>query len=270
MSGFKFEGLMIENVILHSIYSRTPDKQLVEPKLSTHLIKLQQKALDALQLRITKALGNRSHGIEMSIEQIGDDSFFQNAAAMLHTNEEEFIELSKKLAKNLNKAQFSTNAPGGVLAIIAGRIGGNAVPFIAAIKAEMQDGFKANENDNGVDMEYIEELLLTSTQRLYKIGFLIESVSEPSDSNGYLPKNYLAFLFDHLITSTETSAAAAYFYGAFLGMGIHESAKKLTNDFFEFTKNFINTCSISNDEKLDFYEALRSELRSQDSVDFPL
>lgn len=232
MSGFKFEGLMIENVILHNVYPRTSDKQLVEPKLSTNLIKLPQKALDALQLRITKALGNRSHGIEMSIEQIDDDSFFQNAAAMLHANEEQFIELSKKLAKNLNKAQFSTNAPGGVLAIIAGRIGDNAVPFIAVIKAEMQDGFKANENDNGVDMEYIEELLLTSTQRLYKIGFLIESVSEPFDANGYLPKNYLAFLFDHLITSTETRAAAAYFYGAFLGMSIHKSAKKLTDDFF--------------------------------------
>lgn len=111
MSGFKFEGLMIENIILHNVYPRTSDKQLVEPKLSTNLIKLPQKALGALQLRITKALGNRSHGIEMSIEQIDDDSFFQNAAAMLHANEEQFIELSKKLAKDLNVAQFSTNAP---------------------------------------------------------------------------------------------------------------------------------------------------------------
>lgn len=36
--------------------------------------------------------------------------------------------------------------------------------------------------------------------------------------------------------------------------------------FFEFTKNFINTRSISHDDKLDFHEALRSELRSQNTT----
>lgn len=263
---FKFEGIMIERIIAHKVYPRTPDKKIVHPKTSAMLEDLPQEALDALQLRITKALGNRSHGIEMSIDNIGADSYFQNAAAMLHADEQTFIELSKKLADKLNEAQFSTNAPGGVLAIIAGRLGDDSLPFIATIKAEIQDGFGADEQDDQVKMQYFKNLLLTNTQRFYKIGLLAELVSKPIGSSGYLPSNYRAFLFDHLMTSTETRKAAGYFYTVFLGMGIQASAKKLTQDFFELTKAFIDTTPVNDDVKFDFHEALRVELRSQDAT----
>lgn len=264
--GFKFEGIMIERIIAHKIYPHTPDKQLVEPKTSNNLEELPQEALDALQLRITKALGNRSHGIEMSVEQIDNESYFQNAAAMLHADERNFIELSKNLAHKLNRAQLSTNAPGGVLAIITGRIGDDSLPFIATIKAEIQDGFGADEQDDQVNMQYFKNLLLTNTQRLYKIGLLAKLISKPASLSGYLPSDYRAFLFDHLMTSTETRKAAGYFYTVFLGMGIQASAKKLTQDFFELTKAFIGTAPVKDDDKFEFHEALRVELRSQDAT----
>jgi len=263
---FKFEGIIIERIIAHKIYPHTPDKQLVAPIISSNLIKFEQKALDALQLRITKALGNRSHGIEMSIEQIDSDSFFQKTATMLHADELTFIKLSESLAHKLNMAQLSTNTPGGVLTIIAGRVGNDSLPFIAAIKAEIQDGFVADEQNNQVNMKYLETLLLTNTQRLYKIGFLTELFSKPVGSDGYLPGNFQAFLFDHLMTSTETRKAAGYFYINFLGMGIQASAKKLTQDFFELTKTFIDTAPVNDDNKFYFHEALRAELRSQDAT----
>lgn len=265
-TSFKFEGIMIERIIAHKIYPHTPDKQLVEPTISSHLIVFEQKALDALQLRITKALGNRSHGIEMSIEQIDSDSFFQKAATMLHSDDQTFIKLSENLAHKLNKAQLSTNAPGGVLAIISGRIGDHSLPFIAVIKAEIQDGFGTDEQENQVNMKYFENLFLTNTQRLYKIGFLTELIIKPVSSDGYLPGNYRAFLFDHLMTSTETRNAAGYFYLNFLGMDIQASAKKLTQDFFELTKTFIDTAPINDDNKFYFHEALRVELRSKDAT----
>lgn len=263
---FKFEGLMIERIIIHRIFPRTTDKQLVDPRTSSKLIKLDQDALDALQMRITKALGNKSHGIEMSIVEVDAASFFQAAAGMLHSDDAAFIAASKDLAYGLNKAQLNTTAPGGLLAVIAGRVGDDAQPFIAAIKAEPQDGFKADEQDDYVGMEYIAELLLTETQRFYKIGLLKEIISQAPGAEGYQSSNYRAFLFDHLMTATETRPAAAYFYRGFLGMDIQKSSKKLTQDFFEFTRAFINTSPIAEEEKLDLHEALRSELRSQEAT----
>lgn len=263
---FCFEGLMIERIIIHRIFPRSPEKELIKPRTSSKLIRLEQAALDALQMRITKALGNKSHGIEMSITETNDESFFQITANMMHANDNEFIEASKTLAEKLNQAQFTTSAPGGLLAIIAGRVGEQAQPFIAGIKAEPQDGFRADEHEDFLGMEYIAELLLTETQRFYKIGLLTETTSHKPTANGYNADNFKSFLFDHLMTATETRPAAAYFYRVFLGMDIQKSSKKLTQDYFEYTRAYIDTSSLSDDEKLDLHEALRSELRSKDAT----
>jgi hypothetical protein len=263
---FKFEGVMIERVIVHRIFPRSAQKEFVAPTTSSQLVKLPQAALDTLQQRIQHALGNKSHGIEMSIASSENGSFFQIAAGMNHSSEKSFIDASKELAKSLSKAQQQTNAPGGMLAVIAGRVGENALPFLAVIKAEPQDGFRANEHDGQVDVEYISNILLTDSQRLYKIGFLVEVASKPAGTDGYAAGNFRAFLFDHLMTATETRSAAAYFYSHFLSMSIQESSKKLTQDFFEFTRAFIDTAPVTADEKLDLHEALRAELRSKDAT----
>jgi hypothetical protein len=263
---FRFDGLTIERVIVHRIYARGPDKQLKDPKLSSNLVKLEQTALDALQIRITEALGNKSHGLEMTIKEVGEGSFFQVAASMIHALDDDFVALTKTLANGLNKAQLNTTAPGGMLAIIGGRVGKDSMPFVAAIKAEPQDGFKTDEKDDQVTMEYIAELLLTNTQRLYKIGLLTEVASKPVGAEGHHASNYRAFLFDHLMTATETRSAAVYFYRGFLGMDTQASSKKLTQDFFELTKSFIDTFPIADDMKIELHEALRSELRSQEAT----
>lgn len=263
---FSFEGLTIERIIVHRVYDRGPDKARRDPKVSSNIIRLGQEALDALQLRLQKALGSKSHGIEMSIHETTPPSFFQVAASMMGATELEFVEASKILALSLHKSQLTTSSPGGMLAIIGGRLGTGAKPFIGVIKAEPQDGFKANESDDQVDMEYIAELVLTGTQRLYKIGLLTELVSASAVGGQYSAANFRAFLFDHLMTATETRAAAAFFYRIFLGMDIQASAKKLTQDFFELTRTFIDTSRLESEKKFELHEALRSEMRSQEAT----
>ena len=262
VSAFSFEGILIERVIIHKIFARS-GKELVEPKKSNKLVIFPQEALDTLQLRIYKALGNKSHGIEMSIAQTDADSFFQKSATMLSCSDADFITHSQALAVDLSKAQMTTNAPGGMLAVIKGRIGNHSSPFLAVIKADIQDGFKANEDEDSVTAEYITSLLLTEAQKLYKIGLISPVVSRAPTNNPYSPSDYRAFLFDHLMTATETRKAAGYFYSNFLGMSIQASSKKLTQDFYEYTKAFIDTAQISTEEKLDLHEALRTELKSQ-------
>lgn len=263
---FSFEGLMIERIIVHRVYDKAADKSRKDPKVSAKVIRLGQEALDALQMRLQKALGSKSHGIEMSIHETTANSFFQISASMMSATEAEFIEASKVLALSLHKAQLNTSSPGGMLAIIGGRLGPGAKPFLGVIKAEPQDGFKANETDGQVDMEYIAELLLTATQRLYKIGLLTEVSSVPPAAGQYSGSNFRAFLFDHLMTATETRAAAAFFYRVFLGMDIQASAKKLTQDFFELTRTFIDSSRLETDKKFELHEALRSEMRSQEAT----
>ncbi|MBW8003704.1 MAG: nucleoid-associated protein [Planctomycetes bacterium] len=263
MNSLSFEGLSIERIIIHRIIERSPSKEFVPPHCSNGLIEMEIDAKDALQKRITDALGNRSHGIEMSVENSDSGSFFEISTTMIHSDDKEFIEYSKNLATSLARSQFNTTAPGGILAIISGRVGDDSIHFLSAIKAEIHDGFITEDEDELVNMEYVRNLLLSQNQRLYKIGILIEITPEPPGEDGFQPSNYRAFLFDHLMTATETRNAASYFYGAFLGMGIQFSSKKLTRDFFEHTKTFIDTSPLELDKKIELQEALRVELRSQ-------
>jgi len=109
--------------------------------------------------------------------------------------------------------------------------------------------------------------MLTPAQRLYKVGLLLEIQSAlPVQLGDYEPSHYRAFLFDHLVTATETRSAAAYFYSGFLGMGIQKSSKKLTRDFFEHTETFIKTSSLQDEKKWELREALRVDLRSSSAV----
>lgn len=261
---FKFEGLMIDKIIAHRIFPRSPDKQMVAPKTSQKVMTFEQNALDAFQLRITDALASKSHGVEMSIAGVGSDSFLNLSASTFGSDESKFIGVTQRLASKLTEAQYGSSAPGGILAVISGRVGNDALPFLAVIKAETQDGFTTTESDEQVTMQFISELLLTPSQRFYKIGFIVQQISLPPDENGnYSSESYRAFLFDHLMTSTETKKAAGYFYQHFLGMDINKSSKKLTQDFFENTRKFINTANIDEEDKFELHEALRSEMRSQ-------
>lgn len=263
-SAYSFEGLMIEKIITHRVYPKNTNREKVQPKISTKLIELSTKAKRTLENRLVKALGNKSHGIEMSISDSGENSFFRIAAEMLGKDDSGFISDSAHFAYALTDAQMSTTAPGGLLLVLKGRVGAENKPFLCVVKAEPQDGFRAQENEDSIGIEFLEELLLTDSARLFKIGFLSAETVRP-DGQAH-PDNYRAFLFDHLMTLTETKSAAVYFYQVFLGMSIAASSRKLTQVFFELTRQFIDSTDLSDEDKIDVHEALRVTLKSSEAT----
>lgn len=266
--GLDTANLHIDDIISHRVFARDANKVVKDPVLNDKLMKLPREGLDAIQKRLTAALGSRSHGIEMSIEKTDVESFLQLAAnSICQTSSEVFIAASKTMAAKLSAAQAGTSGLSGVIFVIRGRIGKLPTRFLSVIKAEVHDGFGAGDSDDTVAVKYLKSLMLTPTQRLYKVGLLLELQSGiPVPVGDYAPGNYRAFLFDHLITATETRSAAAYFYSGFLGMDIQKSSKKLTQDFFEHSEAFIKSASLSEDAKWELKEALRVDLRSSSAV----
>lgn len=266
-TGLDTANLKIDDIISHRLFARDANKIVRDPVLQDKVINLPQEGVDAIQQRLTAALGSRSHGIEMSIEKTDADSFMQLAAdAVCRVRRDIFISASQTMAKKLSDAQAGTSGLPGVVFVIRGQIGKMPKRFLAVIKAEVHDGFGADESEEA-SVQYLKSLMLTPTQRLYKVGLLLElEAALPTKLGSYEPSHYRAFLFDHLITATETRLAAAYFYSAFLGMGIQKSSKKLTQDFFERTEEFIRTSSLPEEKKWELREALRVDLRSSSAV----
>lgn len=267
-AGLDTANLLIDDIVSHRVFARDASKKVRLPHLKDVLMSLPTEGVDALQQRLTKALGNRSHGIELSIERSDAESFLQlGAHAISQTAKSDFIATSKKLASNLSTAQSNTSGLSGIVFVIRGRMGLTPRRFVAVIKAELHDGFGASGDDEQAEVTYLKNLALTPSQRLYKVGLLLEESAVSATPLGdYDVANYRGFLFDHLITATETRSAAAYFYQTFLGMGIQKSSKKLTQDFYEHVNTFIKSCPLSDDERWELKEALRVELRSTSTV----
>jgi hypothetical protein len=263
MAGFEFKGMQIQRLVAHTIHARTKDKQLIPPSCTDALMPLDQDSKDLVQLRLIGALGSSSHGVEMGIAKTDANSFLQRAANMIRCNDDAFLAQSKLLAMALAEAQTNPKWPGGVQIILSGVVGELRKPFLAVIKAETDKGFNLVERGGEIKLEVVKKMLLSATQRLYKVGILVEmSPSTPNDSGLFEVANYRAFLFDHLLTATETGSAAAYFYDAFLGLNILASARKQTEVFYKESKNFINAAPVTEEERIALWEALRVELRN--------
>lgn len=254
------EALTIRRIAVHTIPKRGDGKIAATPIYATLLTLLNPSGLDVFQKRITSALGKRSHGVELTIVDSQQDSFMQHAVKLMYVNDAQFLLDSKVLAKKLADIQASRDLAASKLLIIDGSIGEGQRKFLAVIKADLQDGFK---DDDVSGAALLENLFLTPTQRLYKIGLLEEVVANPAEEDDLRDADdFKIHLFDHLISALETKSAAHYFYRQFLGSDILHSQKKITRDFYDLTIKYINASTVDRDTKFDLVDALRTELRS--------
>ncbi len=257
-----FRNLKIQRMIVHKIFKRDENGQIVEPVYNNGLSKeLDSVGKSELQNRIITALGSNSHSIEMNISNLETGTTPDILTQMLYSNEQDYVSKSKKVAYKLAEAQYTRNIPGGVVVIINGTIGSDNNNFILVIKAEVHGGFCIEKKNENLVMDFLKNLLLTPQQKLYKMGIFIETNKPPNVTANRSPDEFKVFVYDHYLTKNETRNAAVYFYQVFLGCSIYPTAKKLTRDFYNNTKNFIISLPIDDEKKVDLHEALYSYLK---------
>jgi len=256
-----FANLTIDRIILHEIYKRGPNRELQPPKYSQGLTILDQPGLATLQSRIVAALGSGSHSIEMSIERDGEDSVFQKAAKCIRCEEAGFIAHSQILAGELAQRQTSRRLPGGIVVVFNGTIGTDPKRTIGIMKAEIHEGFNTERDEGRVSMKFLSDLLLTPYQKMYKIGIFVEQEVVEDEDALRSPHEFKALVYDHNMNKAETQQAAMYFYDSYLGCSISPTAKKLTRDFYEHTRGFIQTLDKTDEEKKDLNFCLYTYLK---------
>ena len=224
---------------------------------------LPPSGLDMFTKRIAQALGHHSHGIQAQFDKTGPGTFFADAVDLMDGNDEVFLATSKAVADSLAKAHQSKSLAPSKLLIISGRSSKKQQPFSAVVKAELQDALAEKSEQGKTVVYYFPGIFFAESQRLYKIGFIQKTNAL---GNNQAPTHFSVHLFDHLMTGTETRAAAYYFYKEFLGADISASDRQLTKQFFDKTIDFFNSLSISPAKRIDLGGALRAELRSNDQT----
>lgn len=260
-------NLSIDRVTVFNIPEDQPNKTPGIPTGGQALVQLSNSAKDMLKKRMAKALGARSHGIEVSIDDCDANGFFQKGASVLQASDADFLQVANDIAILLSKAQNNLSLKASKLVVVGGSVTAHARPFLAVVKAELQEALSERNASASQAIEHLKNIFMTESQRLYKIGFLQRTVANASCTNGLFDSSqHQVHLFDHLMTALETRAAAHYFYSRFLGCQIATSARSRTRDFYFQTMEFINTSNFDENKRFDLIDALRSELKSNSAT----
>lgn len=258
---FHFTNLRIDKIIVHEVFQLNENREPVPPRFSDELTSLDRPGLNTLQERIIQALGNDSHSIEMFVSNGESNSTFDISSKLLDLDNDQFIRMSKKIPEKLTQAQTSRKIPGGIVVIFSGKLGLQNYRYAGIIKAEIHSGFSLDVKNGKLLLKYLSELLLTPQQKLYKIGIFIETDKNDFVESVRIPADFSVYVYDHNLTRNETQSAAQYFYQAFLGCSVSASDKKLTRDFFTFTKEYIESLDLKDEEKLDLNSSLYTYLK---------
>ena len=258
-----FQNLIIQRTIIHEIFKRADAPTPVDPSYGTQVIQLAADARDALQQRITAALGHASHGLEMSIRKTGTESIWSKVRQIVDApnNEATFITASQGIAASLADAQVSRNIPGGIVVVVYGMVGHPGIPFTCIIKAEPHAGFTRKVGTTGeLMLEFLKDLILTPQAKLYKIGaFVRNDANEATDENP--SGGWRGFIFDDLISAGNRQNAAHYFYDTFLGLTFPSNSAWQTKQFHTLTKEFIRSANVTEEIKSDLLGALTTYLK---------
>ena len=258
------ENLRVSDIVVHEVFQRGQDRRIPQPEFGTHLELLSPEAMTAFRLRITDALSAKSKAIEMRIVKTGSGSFHADAEALVAcATSEDFLLLSQSIPTRLSEAQTSQLIPGGIVIVFRGVTGGENLPFVGAIKADVQAGFRRRRDGTSIITEFVNDLFLTQATRLYKIGFMVAPSTRQGEAAGWR-----AIVFDHKIVPSNREAAAIYFYESFLGCGFMEDSAYETARFFNLTQEFAKSRIADRETRHAVQDALYTYVKNDQAPTF--
>ncbi|MNU56620.1 37-kD nucleoid-associated bacterial protein [compost metagenome] len=258
-----FENISIANVVIHEVFKRGPNREIVDPIFGDQTIVLDAEAMTALRDRLIKALGQSSRCIEMDLHSEGAGSGVDLAKRLLDAGEN-FAMASREVALKLAGAQTRQDLPGGIVVVLTGTAGVPAKRFVCKLKAEPHNGFTRVANAGVISLQFLRDLILTPQTRLYKIGCFVE-LDQHSPANRPLSENWKAFIYDETMSTSNKLSAANYFYDGFLGLKFPQNGATRTKEFHDHTKEFIKALDVSPERKNDLLNALVTYLKVDQS-----
>lgn len=263
----KIDQMIINRVVVHTIPARDPNKNLVPPSGGADVLQLSGTVSDVVVARISKALGHNSHGLQADFKDTSHDSTFALACVMMDCADPDFKIHAQVAAEKLTKVQLSKAFHSAKLISMNGTVGAIGRPFVAFIKADLEQALSETSNQGQLVLDVLNDIFMTESQRLYKIGFFLRTAAGTGKKNGkYAPEHHSVHVYDHLMTGTESRKAAFYFYSEFLGSNVAASDRRLTQDFFEKSLRFFDEKGFSQSKRIALGEALRTELRSNNQT----
>ena len=258
-----FENISIGQVVIHEVFKRGPNRELVQPVFGEQPIQLDGEAMTALRDRLIKALGQSSRCMEMDLQNEGPESAIQLAKELVDAGAN-FATKSRAVAVKLAAAQTRQDLPGGIVVVLTGTAGVPSKRFVCKLKAEPHNGFTRVAEGGVISLQFLKDLILTPQTRLYKIGCFVE-LDRNATPGAPLSSSWKAFIYDETMSTLNKLSAAHYFYDLFLGLKFPQNGATRTKEFHDHTKEFIKALDVTPERKNDLLNALITYLKVDQS-----
>lgn len=260
------QDMEITHLAIHEI-SKDLDNNVATSKFGANLIPVNNSIKELLTSRLATVLGKGANAVQMECDPAENDSGYSKIIELLDvTTEGKIYDCSKELVEILTKHSTHRRILGGPIFIIKGTTSKLNRPFIAIVKAEYSSGFqmttKSKTQKKRTTLQIVKDVFLTKDQKLFKVGFI--TLQDPSldITKKYNQENLISIIYDVNTLSTQSSEFANYFYKKFLGLKFRNSDERLTEIFFNFTKQFIIKTITDSDESFNHLNHLYAYLSS--------
>lgn len=254
-----FENFVVNRVILHEVFRRNDERQVVPPRYGGQLVTLSPDAEDVFRSRVIDAMGSSSQSMEMAISETAEGSGVHIAHSLVDAADNDFVTLSQAFADRLARVQVSRMLPGGIVIVFDGHIGAPARRIVGILKAETHGGFRRQVDNGRLSVSFFNDLFLSPQTKLYKIGVFVQ------DRAAAFPDGWQALVYDSLMSAGNRQGAAQYFYEQFLGCKIPDNSPQLTKKFFDMTRDFVRGLNISEEDKSDLLTSLYTYVKVDNS-----
>ena len=183
----------IQRSIIHYIPEKTQHQDHAIARLSYDMVGLSEGIADLVKERLINAAGRQSRAFRLKFGESGEGSFYQICDGLREQTDQEFIDRSQAMANLLARSQKTRSIPSGYLLILDGTYESNEKSLYIVIKAEPHEALQFTSSHKGSQLELLEEVFLSPSQRLFKVG-IIEEVDLAASE---VEERYNCYLFDH-------------------------------------------------------------------------
>jgi hypothetical protein len=227
-------SLEINKIIFHEVKKQKTGPHKEPPIFSDIESELDNRSKEIIKSRIILTINSpKSH--EIIFSSISESPLPDLVKKLLNKPDknllnEEFVTISKVIARHLNAIQTGVN-PGGFVTVIIGK--NKNFHFVALLKIERDEGVRLEETEREGKKTFkinnINDLILTKNTKFFKISLFL---SENIDSG-----KYLGAICDNQLAGKKDYAN--FFLEDFLGCCLTEDPSLKTQDFFNTSMRFI-------------------------------
>ena len=255
-----FNSLNVKRIIIHTINSKQNGQDSASVDFSNEILVIVENVLAIIKVRLMDAAGRNSKAFELKIEDASEGSFYDLSRNLDELSNAEFIASTSRIADLLADCQRKTSIPGGYLIIMNCTDDETNLPVQIVIKAEPHEALQFSNIDGHSQLNVLQKVFLSPSQKLYKIGIIYAKTDEVLEN---LNDQFGCFLYDDQFR-TDTHPAE-YFYKDFLGLSVGENAKIQSQRFYDKTEKFILSNIVDTETKANLLSVLKTEFSTNEN-----